>query len=42
MDDSRTIPGSGRNFLYSPPRPDWLWGPQNILSNGYWGPFSRR
>jgi len=19
----------------SPPRPDWLWGPPSVLSNGY-------
>jgi hypothetical protein len=26
-------------FISSPPRPDRLWGPSSLLSNGYWGPF---
>jgi hypothetical protein len=26
--------------IFSPPRcPDWLWGPPNLLLNGYWGLF---
>jgi len=27
-------PGKGWEFVSSP-GPDWLWGPPNILSNGY-------
>jgi hypothetical protein len=23
------------------PHPDWLWGPSNLLSNGYWELFPR-
>jgi len=25
----------GRDFLSSPPRPDRLWAPPSLLSNGY-------
>jgi hypothetical protein len=28
-----------RNFS-SPRHPDWLWGPPNLLFNGYWGALS--
>jgi len=28
--------GRERTFLSLPPRPDWLWGPSNLLSNQYW------
>jgi len=28
-----------REFFYSPPRPDRLWGPPSLLSNGYRGFF---
>jgi hypothetical protein len=34
-----SIPGKGKRPLsLSPPqRPDRLWGPPNLVSNGYWG-----
>jgi len=28
-------PGTDREFFFSLPRPDRLWGPPNLLSNGY-------
>jgi hypothetical protein len=35
-DDRCSIPGRARKrFFYSPPRSDRLWGPSNLLSNGY-------
>jgi hypothetical protein len=34
-DDRGSIPGGGWEFLSSPTRPDRLWGPPNLLSNGY-------
>jgi len=30
-------PGRGWEFYASPPRPDRLWGPPSLLSNGYKG-----
>jgi hypothetical protein len=29
----------GSRIFSSPSRPDWLWGPLNLLSNGYRGSF---
>jgi len=34
-------PGRGWEFFPSPQRPDRLWGPPNILSNGYGELFPR-
>jgi hypothetical protein len=31
----------GSRIFYSPRRPDRLWGPHNLLLNGYRGPFPR-
>jgi hypothetical protein len=31
----------GRKILFSPQRQDRLWGPRNLLSNGYQGLFPR-
>jgi hypothetical protein len=33
-------PGRSLEFFSSPPRPDRLWGPPSLLSNGYEGPFT--
>jgi hypothetical protein len=40
MDDWGSIPGGGWEFFSSPPRPERLWGPPSLLSNGYQGLFS--
>jgi hypothetical protein len=34
-DTGSMCPGRGWNYFSSPPRPDRLWGPPNLLSNGY-------
>jgi hypothetical protein len=37
LEDRGSIPGRDRDFFYSPPRPDWLWGPRNLLYVRYQG-----
>jgi hypothetical protein len=39
LDDRGSIPGGCREFFYKPPRPERLWGPPSLLSNGYQGLF---
>jgi len=39
LNNRDSIAGSVRKFLSLPPRPDWLWGPISLLSNGYLGFF---
>jgi hypothetical protein len=34
LDDQGSNPGGGWEFFSSRPRPDWLWGPPSLLSNG--------
>jgi hypothetical protein len=34
-----SIPGGGWEFFSKPPRPERLWGPPSLLSNGYQGLF---
>jgi hypothetical protein len=37
LDDQGSSPGRGKKFVYSPQRPDWLWGPPCLLYKGYQG-----
>jgi hypothetical protein len=39
LDDRGSIPGRGWEFFSKPPRPERLWGPSSLLSNGYQGLF---
>jgi hypothetical protein len=41
LDDRGSIPGRGKGFFLSPLCPDRLWGPPNLLYNGYRGSFPR-
>jgi hypothetical protein len=41
LDGRASIPGRGRRFSYTSQRPDWLWVPSSLLSNGYWVLFTR-
>jgi hypothetical protein len=40
-DDLGSIPDRSKVFLLYPLRPDRLWGPLRLLSNGYRGSFLR-
>jgi hypothetical protein len=35
LDDRGSIPDRGKGFFFQPLRPDRLWGPPSLLSNGY-------
>jgi hypothetical protein len=39
LDGRDSISGKGKRFFSTPQRPDWLWGPLSLLSNGYCGIF---
>jgi len=32
-------PGKNKRLSSFSKCPDWLWGPPNLLFNGYWGSF---
>jgi hypothetical protein len=40
LDDQGSIPGAGWEFFSKPPRPERLWGPPSLLSNGVPGALS--
>jgi len=35
LDDHDSISGSSSSFFSVPSRPDWLWDPPSLLTNGY-------
>jgi hypothetical protein len=37
LDDLGSVPDRSRGFFFKPLRPDRLWGPPSLLSNGYQG-----
>jgi hypothetical protein len=39
LDRRSSIPGRGKIFFSIPQRPEWLWGPPGLLSNGHRGSF---
>jgi hypothetical protein len=41
LNDRSSIPDRGRGFFFQSLRPDRLWGPPSLLSNGYQGSFPR-
>jgi len=40
LDEGGSITHSSKKF-FSPKGPHWLWGPPNLLFNGYWELFPR-
>jgi hypothetical protein len=41
LDSRGSIPGRGKKFFFMTQRPDRLWGPSSLLSNGYRGSYHR-
>jgi hypothetical protein len=41
LDNQGSIPGKGKIFVSVSERPDRVWGPPSLLSNGYRGLFPR-